>query len=45
MSRRIIVLLRWETAYPLLCWENKIKALNRNNVIFVSPYLPKERLK
>jgi hypothetical protein len=39
-KRRIIVLLRWETAYPELCREKKIKAINKNDVVFVADYDP-----
>jgi hypothetical protein len=44
-KRRVIYLLKWGTAYPDLCRENKIKAVNKNDVIFVSDYRPKEVLK
>jgi hypothetical protein len=45
IKRRVIYLLRWQTAYPELCREKKIKAVNKNDVVFVSDYKPKEVLK
>jgi hypothetical protein len=39
-KRRVITLLRWDTAYPELCRENKIKAINKNDVVFVADYDP-----
>jgi len=39
-KRRVITLLRWDTAYPELCRENKIKAINKNDVVFVADYNP-----
>ncbi|MBA3061665.1 MAG: hypothetical protein FP833_01680 [Atribacteria sp.] len=41
-KRRIITLLRWDTAYKLLVKEEKIKAISDKEIIFISPYLPKE---
>jgi len=41
-KRRIITLLRWDTAYKLLVREEKIKATLSKEIIFISPYLPKE---
>ena len=41
-KRRIITLLRWDTAYKLLVKEEKIKAKSSKEIIFISPYLPKE---
>ncbi|MBA7539958.1 hypothetical protein ES705_32247 [subsurface metagenome] len=39
-KRRIIVLLRWDTAYKLLLKEGKIQANNENDVYLITPYLP-----
>jgi len=45
IKRRIITLLRWETAYQLLCHENKIVAFNSKDVSMVVDYTPKKVLK
>lgn len=39
-SRRIITLLRWDTAYKRLVIEGKIKADLNGGIIFPTPYLP-----
>ena len=39
-KRRIITLLRWDTAYKLLIREEKIKATSIKEIIFITPYLP-----
>ena len=39
-KRRIITLLRWDTAYKMLLEEGKIQANNENDVYLISPYLP-----
>ncbi len=41
-KRRITVLLKWDTAYPELCREKKIKAINKNDVVFIAKYDSKE---
>lgn len=41
-KRRIITLLRWDTAYKRLVREGKIKAKSSKEIIFITPYLPKE---
>ncbi len=41
-KRRIITLLRWNTAYKLLIKEGKIKAISDKEIIFITPYLPKK---
>lgn len=42
VKRRIITLLRWDNAYQLLVIEGKIKAISSKEIIFITPYLPKE---
>ena len=37
-SRRIITLLRWDTAYSKLVREEKIKANSSEDIIFIKPY-------
>jgi len=37
-KRRIITLLRWETAYKKLIEEGKIKAISDKEIIFIKPY-------
>ncbi len=39
-KRRIITLLRWNTAYKLLVREEKIKAISDKEIVFITPYLP-----
>ena len=39
-KRRVITLLRWDTAYKMLLEEGKIQANNENDVYLISPYLP-----
>ncbi|MBA7514235.1 hypothetical protein ES705_06260 [subsurface metagenome] len=39
-KRRIITLLRWDTAYKRLVREGKIKAISDKEIIFITPYLP-----
>jgi len=39
-KRRIITLLRWDTAYKKLLEEGKIQANNENDVYLISPYFP-----
>ena len=41
-KRRIITLLRWDSAYKLLVKEGKIKAISDKEIIFITPYLPKK---
>lgn len=41
-KRRIITLLRWDTAYKLLVTEGKIKAISDKEIVFITPYLPKK---
>jgi len=41
-KRRIITLLRWDTAYKLLVKEEKIKAISDKKIVFITPYLPKK---
>ncbi len=38
-KRRIITLLRWDTAYKLLIKEGKIKAISDKEIVFITPYL------
>ena len=38
-SRRIITLLRWDTAYKRLIKEGKIKAISDKEIVFITPYL------
>jgi hypothetical protein len=46
MRRRVTVLLRWETAYPELCRENKIIAFSSKDVSsMIADYKPKKELK
>jgi len=40
VSKRIIVLSRWETAYKRLVREGKIKAISDKEIVFITPYLP-----
>lgn len=40
VSKRIIVLLRWDTAYERLIKEGKIKAISDKEIDFITPYLP-----
>lgn len=40
VSKRIIVLLRWDTAYKRLIKEGKIKAISDKEIYFITPYLP-----
>ncbi len=42
LTRRIITLLRWDTAYKLLVREGKIKAISDKEIVFITPYLPKK---
>jgi len=37
-SRRVITLLRWDTAYKKLVKEGKIKANSGEDIIFIKPY-------
>ncbi|MBA7481085.1 hypothetical protein ES707_16553 [subsurface metagenome] len=39
LKRRIITLLRWDTAYKLLVREGKIKAISDKEIVFITPYL------
>jgi len=39
-TRRIITLLRWDTAYKRLIKEGKIKAISDKEIVFITPYLP-----
>lgn len=41
-ASRIIILLRWDTAYKRLVREGKIKAISDKEIIFITPYLPKK---
>ena len=38
LKRRIITLLRWDTAYKRLVKEGKIKAISGKEIIFIRPY-------
>lgn len=40
VSKRIIALLRWDTAYKKLIKEGKIKAISDKEIDFITPYLP-----
>jgi hypothetical protein len=42
LKRRIITLLRWDSAYKLLIKEGKIKAISDKEIVFITPYLPKK---
>ncbi|MBA7610890.1 hypothetical protein ES703_18104 [subsurface metagenome] len=43
LTRRIITLLRWDTAYKLLVREGKIKATSgKDTNPIITPYLPKK---
>jgi len=37
-SRRVIALLRWDTAYKRLTIEGKIKAKSSEDIVFIKPY-------
>lgn len=39
-SKRIITLIRWDTAYKRLIKEGKIKAISDKEIVFITPYLP-----
>ena len=40
-TRRVITLLRWKTAYKRLVEEGKVKAISDKEIVFITPYLPK----
>lgn len=39
VSKRVITLLRWDTAYPKLVKERKIRANSSEDIVFITPYL------
>jgi hypothetical protein len=38
VSKRIVILLRWDTAYKRLVKEGKIKANSGEDIVFIKPY-------
>jgi hypothetical protein len=40
VSKRIIALLRWDTAYKRLIKEGKIEAISDKEIVLITPYLP-----